>query len=112
MLIWKGWGILAFIIPLLFALLMEIVSDSVFGAGFYKSASWAMPLALLLSSPVVFVVGSKLNNKPGKILIDPENNQEIELKGVHSLFWIPLQYWSAVTAVLAIWMYASKIGTV
>ncbi|MDD3598331.1 hypothetical protein [Sulfuricurvum sp.] len=110
MIIWKGWGILAVLILLVCSVLVELASDAMFGAGFYKSSAMAMPLAFVLSAGIVYIVGVKLNNRPGKILIDPENNQETELKTTHSMFWIPMQYWSFIFVALALWMYLSNIG--
>lgn len=108
MIIWKGWGILAVIIAIVCSVLMQLACDAVFGSGYYKSSSWAMPLALLLASVAIFFVGQKLNNKPGRVVIDKATNEEYILKSTHSLFWIPLQYWGAVTAVLAVWMYVAS----
>ena len=105
MIIWKGWGILALIIAIVCSVLMQFACDALFGSGYYRNSSWAMPLAFLLASGIIFFVGTKLNNKLGRVVIDKETNQEYELKSTHSLFWIPLQYWSAVTALLAVWMF-------
>ncbi|KHG33023.1 hypothetical protein [Sulfurospirillum sp. MES] len=105
MIIWKGWGILAIVIAIVCSVAMQLLCDAVFGAGYYRSSRWAMPLALLLASGIIFFVGQKLNNKPGKVVIDKETNEEYILKSTHSLFWIPLRYWGIVTAVLAVWMY-------
>jgi len=109
MLVWKGWGILALIIPLVISLSVGSALDSYYGEYFYKNSAWAMPLVLGISSVVVFIVGYKINSKPGKIVIDPENNEQIELKTTHSMFWIPLQYWSVIILAIAIWMYIANI---
>ncbi len=107
MIIWKGWGILAVIIAIVCSVVMQLACDAVFGAGYYKSSSWAMPLALLLASGLIFFVGQKLNGKAARVVIDKETGEEYLLKSTHSLFWIPLQYWGVVTAVLAVWMYVA-----
>jgi len=112
MVVWKGWGILALIIPLLISLTVGSIIDAQYGEDFYKNSSWAMPLVLVLSSIVVFVVGYKINNKPGKIVIDPENNEQIELKTTHTMFWIPLQYWGIIILAISVWMYIANIGLI
>ena len=112
MVVWKGWGILALIIPLLISLTVGSIIDAQYGEEFYKNSSWAMPLVLVLSSIVVFVVGYKINNKPGKIVIDPENNEQIELKTTHTMFWIPLQYWGIIILAISVWMYIANIGLI
>ena len=110
MVVWKGWGILGLVIPFLLSLSVGSAIDSLFGDNTYKHSEWAMPLVLALSAVVVYFVGYKLNNKPGKIVIDPENNERIELKTVHSMFWIPLQYWAVIILAISIWMYIANIG--
>ncbi|MCF6173480.1 MAG: hypothetical protein L3J44_06855 [Campylobacteraceae bacterium] len=112
MIVWKGWGILGIIIPLVLSLLVAMVTDSFYGKNFYKNSQWAMPLVFVLSAIIVYLVGYKLNNKPGRIVIDPKNNERIELKTVHSMFWIPLQYWGAIIFAVGIWMYVANIGLI
>lgn len=110
MIIWKGWGILAVVILLACSVVVELLSDAILGAGFYKSSVFAMPFAFLIAAAAVYMLGMKLNNMPGKILIDPETNQEVELKSTHSMFWIPMQYWGFVFAALAVVVFLSKVG--
>jgi len=111
MLIWKGWGILAFLIPFAFALLGQFGFDSIYDKGFYKmNSSWTVPFVLLLSTPLIYFIGNKLNNKPGRLLTDPETNEQVILKDTHDLFWIPLQYWGFIIAGISIFMYMHSKG--
>ena len=112
MIVWKGWGIMALLIPLVCSLLVEAVVDYKYGIEFYKSNNWAMPLVFALSSTIVFSLGRTLNSRPGKVVIDIETNQQIELKKTHSMFWIPLQYWAVIIMALSIWMYIENIGLI
>ena len=112
MIIWKGWGILALVIPLLISLGVGAGVDYYYGEGFYEGSTWAMPLVLGFSAIIVFLVGWKINNRPGKIVIDPENNQEVELKTTHTIFWIPFQYWGIIILGISIWMYVANIGLI
>ncbi|MDX8379159.1 MAG: hypothetical protein R8K48_03815 [Gallionella sp.] len=112
MVVWKGWGILALIMPLIMSLSVGSTLDAYYGEDFYKNSAWAMPLVLGIAAIVVFILGNKINRKPGKIVIDPENNERIELKTTHSMFWIPLQYWSLIILAIAIWMYIANIGLI
>jgi hypothetical protein len=105
MIVWKGWGLMALLIPLLCTIFVGTAVDSIYGVDFYKNSDWAMPLILGLSSIIVFYLGYKLNNKPGRIVIDIETNKTIELKNTHSMFWIPLQYWAVIISAFSIWMY-------
>ena len=49
-----------------------------------------------------WVFGKKWNSNNQKILIDKETGKKVLLKGNHSLFWIPMQYWSVILGVLGI----------
>lgn len=100
------------IIPLACSLLVGTTVDSVYGENFYKSSDWAMPVVLAVSGVFVYFFGSKVNNRPGRILIDPENNEQVELKQTHSMFWIPLQYWSGIILAISVWMYVANIGLI
>ena len=112
-LIWRGWGILAFLIPFVFLILAQLGLDLIYSQNYYTlHSSEIAPLALLLSTPLIYFIGNKLNNKPGKLLIDPETNEEVILKEKHDLFWIPLQYWSFIIATITIFMYALDHGLI
>jgi hypothetical protein len=107
--IWRGWGVLVVIIPIVFLLLGQLAIDAVYGDGFYKAqSSWFAPLMFILSSPLIYYIGYKLNDKNEKILIDPETNEEVILKKSNDLFWIPMQYWAFIVVSISIWTYFSS----
>ena len=105
MIVWKGWGLMALLIPFFCTLFVGTAVDFIYGIHFYRSSDWAMPLVLALSSVIVFYLGYKLNTKPGRIVIDIETNEKIELKSTHSMFWIPLQYWAVLIMAFSLLMY-------
>lgn len=112
MLIWKGWGLLALLIPLFCSVLVGEVVDANYGEDFYKNSEWAMPLVLSLSSLPLLFIGYKLNKKPGRVVMDVETQERFELKTIHSMFWIPLQYWPLIIVGISVWMYVSNIGLI
>jgi len=57
---------------------------------------------LFISVIFSWVFGKKWNSNNQKILIDKETGKKVLLKGNHSLFWIPMQYWSVILGVLGI----------
>jgi hypothetical protein len=107
-LIWEGLGFIAFLFPFLFALLGEFSIDAIFGIGYYSSHAWSPALSLLISAPVIWYLGIKLNNKPGHVVIDPKTQREIIIRKRHTLFWIPLQYCSIVIIILSIVLFFHK----
>ncbi len=108
MLIWKGLGILVFIITIVIAVAMQLIVDQFFGAGTYKTLLWPIPVAVAISGIIVGWLGYKLNNKPGRILVDPETNETIEFKKEHSLFWIPMQYWGIILLLISAALFFAR----
>ena len=90
--------------------IVQSVTNMVFGEDYYQNASWTLSLVLIVSAIAISFIGMKLNNKVGQIVIDKETNEEIELKETHSLFWIPLQYWGFIMFALGIWAFISKLN--
>lgn len=110
MVVWKGWGLLIVGFLFMFVLPIELLVEHYFGAGQYKALAWPIPLVFLLSAIPTTFVGMKLNNKPARVLIDPETNEKVELKREHSLFWIPMQYWGIILVILSTLIYLRNIG--
>ena len=100
MIIWKGYGFLGLLIPALLLLAVNVLLGD-----YYREHLWIASLVLLLSAVPVYFVGKKLASKPGKELIDPANGSTVTLKPSHSLFFIPLQYFSVALVGLAIFSY-------
>ena len=110
MVVWKGWGLAIVGFIFLFVLPIELLVEYYLGAGQYKALAWPIPLAILLGAIPTTFVGMKLNNKPARILMDPETGEEVELKPEHSLFWVPMQYWGVILVALSTLIYLKNIG--
>lgn len=113
MIIWSGWGMLSALIA---------------GAGLIGSVLLDPALARLgIPTPtkviLVWVVaagfnwglGTRLNNRPGRELLDPRTGQTVILRSRHTLFWIPMQYYSVLMVLLGVLavigaMHASMSG--
>lgn len=100
--IWQGLGFLALLIPFLMSLLAQAASDSFYEKGFYSAHPMLVFSVLLASSAVVWVLGVKLNGKPGQVLVDPRTGEQFEFKKRHTIFWIPMQWFSTVIAAIAL----------
>ncbi|MGU3668120.1 hypothetical protein ACLBX9_28365 [Methylobacterium sp. A49B] len=100
MIIWSGWGMLSALIA---------------GAGLIGSVLLDPALARLgIPTPtgviLVWVVaagfnwwlGTRLNNRPGRELLDPRTGQTAILRPRHTLFWIPMQYYSVLMVLLGV----------
>ena len=102
--IWQGLGFLAILIPFLISLIAEMVSDAMFGKGFYTGHQLLTAAAVLISSAVVWFLGVKLNSTPGQVLVDPKTGQQFEFKKKHTIFWVPMQWFSTAIAAMALYL--------
>lgn len=102
MLVWRGWGILVVVIGFGALLLTQLAVDAVAGAGTYsRNASLWAPVALLLAALIVWFVGRRFNGSEGRVLRDVQTGDVVVLRSDHSFFWIQMQYWGIVLAVVA-----------
>ncbi|WP_200845185.1 hypothetical protein [Roseomonas sp. 18066] len=111
MIIWQGWGILTVLILVgvpgagmaaLFAVLGSKPAPLAFGL--------ATALLVLLGGAANWWVGRRLNGGPGRELIDARTGQRLILRPRHSLFWIPMQYWSVLSLLAALGLGATVIA--
>ncbi|MDR2050622.1 MAG: hypothetical protein LBQ63_02480 [Deltaproteobacteria bacterium] len=107
MFIWRGWGIIALLIPAMFLIVGE-VGLTVFLEG-NDNAALLRAFLFFMSGAAVWKVGRKLNNAPFTLFIDPRTRKIFESGAKHTLFRIPAQ-WFAVLWLLCgmsilIWHY-------
>ena len=91
MIIWKGLGILAAIIPIVFI----VTSDTLLGQ---EVVGWA----ILTSAVPVWLLGRYFYKRPAELMIDPETNQKVLVKPEHTLFWVEMDYWAIMLSLIHI----------
>jgi hypothetical protein len=101
MIIWQGSGFAGFLFPVIIVFGGQYGVDALMGEGYYSSHHWTTALLLVLSAAAVWFFGSALDKEPGRELIDPKTQQKVLLKEKHTIFWIPLRYFSIVILVFA-----------
>jgi len=87
--IYRGWGLVALLIPI-FAILL---GTSFFGVNGNLSLEILL-YSLLVSAPIVFILGIWMNKKSR-----------------HDMWFLPVQYWGIIWAVIAIGVLAFKAIT-
>lgn len=102
MFIWSGLGFLAALIPVAFFILCAVVFGIAGKDTALDNPMVGLATAALLSSAMVWWLGRKLNTAPGRELIDPNTNQRVILRRRHTMFWIPMEWWSIGIALIAI----------
>ena len=93
MIIWNGWGLLALFIPAIGTFLGMSISDALYGTNQHPTVIAGM---LFLSAVAVWLLGTKVNSAPERVLVDAQTGEEVRLKKQNSLFWIPMQWFAVV----------------
>ena len=82
-------------------------------AGIGLATGWALVglvgdvgvfLGILASGIGMWFLGRRLNDEPDKLLVDPETGERVLMRrrNAHTFFFIPMQWWGAVAAVLGL----------
>ena len=100
MIIWSGLGFLVVLIPLVI---------SIFTIGYLGNSNLVFYLGFVVSAVLIWMIGRKMNNKPGREVVDKKTGEEIILKQNHSLFWIKMEYWGILIGILGIFLVLNDI---
>jgi hypothetical protein len=92
--VWTGWGILAALIWAAGLWGTQIVVDQVFQQGFYTAHIWPKIVGSSVSAPINWFVGRAMNGSLG-------DGRRVH-GARHTLFWIPMEYWSPIFIVLGV----------
>lgn len=92
MMIWSGWGIL---VPILW-MAGAVLTGKLFGehVAFLGGA--------FFTAVITLAWGLKLRRTPGRLLMDAQTGQQVELKKTHSFMFIPVLYWAPIAIVLGL----------
>ncbi|UXP30972.1 hypothetical protein N6H18_11485 [Reichenbachiella agarivorans] len=105
MVVWSGRGILSVLV-----LLLSFVGFIIVLPKGYELH--AVSYALLITGIFSWFLGKRWNNHPGRIIIDKNTGEKINLKTNHSIFWIPMQYWGILFTLLGLWiLYLELFGS-
>jgi hypothetical protein len=97
--VWTGWGVLVLLYGLA-ALLVGSVVGNVASLGHRQLIT--IGIAEILAGVALWFTGVRLNSQPGRQLVDPKTGRNVVLRRRHTLFWIPMQYWAPVLALIGV----------
>lgn len=113
MISWTGFGFLVAIIGFAALILTELVFESISkNEQFYQQNSWVILVGMTVAAMLTFGLHKLLSLKKPRIFIDQETGQKIELRGSHSLFFIPVKWWPVAFVILGfIFMFEGRSDT-
>jgi len=97
--LWRGMGGMAIIIPIIVCLIINIVTSKIYDeSNYFQAHLWPKVAALWITGVCVFVLGWYLNGRPPRLVIDETTGQQAEVKPDHHLMFVKLQYWGVIFA--------------
>lgn len=93
MIIWKGLGILAIVVPVGIVIIIQLIlGDSTL----YTSTGY------IIGGVLNWILGKRLNTDNERIITDPKTGQQAIQKIEHSMFWIKVELWAPIFILLGI----------
>ena len=97
---WTGRGFLVAVIAFGFALIANLIANSLTGSQvFWDTHKWPMALSLFASAAVCWKVGWFLHSRKPRVLIDPKTGKEFVLRQTHTFFFLPVMTWGPIFLV-------------
>ena len=69
---------------------------------YFKDNEWPRIVAGLLAAVSIYLLGLYLNRSPGKRYLDMETYEEVEFRPRHTLFFINMEYWGPIVAIITL----------
>ncbi len=109
MIIWQGLGFLVAVIVFGCSLAGNLISNATLGDGYYDHHTWPVALSLICSAPVCWFLGRYLRTRSDRVAIDKATGKEFVInQSHHTLFFIPMHYWSPVLVVIALVLFGME----
>jgi hypothetical protein len=106
MIIWSGWGIMVGLVAFAIVMLTQLCVNAVMQDDhFYQTNGWPKLLGLWIAAAVSWPMGHVMNRGEERWIYDPETSEPVLVReggNEHTLFFIPVQYWWIVLAVLGV----------
>jgi hypothetical protein len=94
MMVWQGSGFLAALVGIALMVLTDLtVRARTHDPDYYHAHGWPKLVACWIAAAVIYALARYLDSRPATMVIGRGTGREIEMKRVHSLFFLPLKYW-------------------
>jgi len=103
--IWSGWGVLVIVILVVVGGGVAAIIGALFGSMNPDMAgNFGIGAGALAAAAMNWWAGRRLNGGTGRVLLDPTTGQQVVLRRSHSLFFIPMQWWSVPMLVFGLFL--------
>ena len=103
MIIWSGWGFLIAIIIFINSLIGELLCRVITRDNqYYQQHNWPITVVLIISGVICWFLGKYLNSSNGKLYIDKETGEEVQISKKHTFFFIKMEYWGPILGVIGL----------
>ena len=104
---WRGFGWLVAVIVFVLSLAANFAFNAIYGEGYYDHHKWPLALSLLVSAVVCWFLGNYLKTRSDRIATDKQTGKDIVVnQSRHTLFFVPMQLWGPILALIAIVVFA------
>ena len=101
--LWRGLGVLVFIIGIVVCLVTNIITSKMFNENNYFQAHlWPKLMALAITGVCCWFIGRYVNGQPPRLVTDRATGQQIEEQPNHHFMFIKLEYWGVILVVIAL----------
>lgn len=100
MIIWQGLGFLVVVILVAATLIVTALFEQPAMLGYREFENG---VAFFLAALLTLFLGLYLKGRKTRTLIDEASGERVEIRPRHTLFFIPVLFWSAIFAGLGIW---------
>jgi hypothetical protein len=103
MIIWSGLGFLVPVIVFACLLATEAGVEAIFkDPRYYQSHGWPKLAAFLLAALIIWPIGTVLQRRGGRILVDPATGEQVKVGGSHTFFFVPVKWWPLLCVALGV----------
>lgn len=103
MLIWSGLGFLTVVIMVVCGISTRFILETVTGdVNAFEAGNTGIVITMLVSAVLNFGFYKFLTRKQECVVIDKKTGQEIVLVKNHSLFFIPVKWWTLIFVILSV----------
>ena len=109
--IWKGKGWMVFVITFFCSLLAELITRAItHDDNFYSVNPYPLTISLIISGAIIFFISKTFDAKNYDLNLTEAENIKKNTTVKHSLFFIPIRYWSFILLSLSLLnlLYHSK----